>query len=102
MAWESIGKDINMIRRSMRFILGSAKTIETPNPRGENHDECQVVKGDYEWEKSCGEECYRLTVPKCRRGDGTTELDVGTLKENVKGCDWDMQFFTKGVFTCQC
>jgi hypothetical protein len=55
-----------------------------------------VAKGNYEWDNSCGVECYRVTVPKCRRGKGTTELDVRTLKVNVRGYDWEMQLIYRG------
>jgi hypothetical protein len=43
-----------------------------------------------------------MTVPKYGRGKDTAELNVGTLKVNVRGCDWDMQLLTEGVTTCQC
>jgi hypothetical protein len=69
---------------------------------GEKHHECQVVKGDDEWDKSCGKESYQCTVPKCSRNEGTADLNVGTLKANVRGCHWDMQLFTERVITCQC
>jgi hypothetical protein len=52
--------------------------------------ECQIAKGNYEWDNSCGGEFYQVIVPNCSRGDGTIETDVGTLKVIVKGCDWDM------------
>ena len=75
-------------------------TIGTPIPRGWNQHECQVAKGNYEWDNSCGGEWYPLTVPKCGISKGTIEPDVGTLKENVRGCDWDMQLCTEGVTKC--
>jgi hypothetical protein len=37
-----------------------------------------------------------MTVPKCGRCDDATELNVGTLKVNVRGCDWDMQLIYRG------
>jgi hypothetical protein len=37
-----------------------------------------------------------VTVPKCSRGEGTAELDVMTLKVNVRGCDWEMQLIYRG------
>jgi hypothetical protein len=58
--------------------------------------ECQFVKGNYEWDNSSGGECYRMTVPKCGRGDDTAESNVGILKINVRGCDWDMQLIYRG------
>jgi hypothetical protein len=61
-----------------------------------NPHECQVANGNYEWEKSCGGECYRVTVSKCGRGKGTAEPDVRTLKVNVRGYDWDMQLIFRG------
>ena len=38
-----------------------------------------------------------MTVPIHGRGKGTAEPNVGTLKVNVRGCDWGMQLFTKGL-----
>jgi hypothetical protein len=58
MTWESVGKVRNMMRRSMGFILGSEKYYRTLNPRGLNRHECQVAEGNYEWDNSCGGECY--------------------------------------------
>jgi hypothetical protein len=55
-----------------------------------------VAKGNYEWDNSCGGECYYVIVPKCSRGDGTTEPDVRTLKVKFKGCDREMQFIYRG------
>jgi hypothetical protein len=46
-----------------------------------------VAKGNCKWDKSCGGECYRVTVPKCSGGEGTAEPDVRTLNVNVIGCD---------------
>jgi hypothetical protein len=37
-----------------------------------------------------------VTVPKCSGGDSTAEPDVGTLKVNVGGCDWEMQLIFRG------
>jgi hypothetical protein len=37
-----------------------------------------------------------MTVPKCGRGKDTAEPNVGTLKVNVRGCDWDMQLIYRG------
>ena len=37
-----------------------------------------------------------MIVPKCNGGDSTIDPDVGTLKENVRGCDWEMQLIFKG------
>jgi hypothetical protein len=37
-----------------------------------------------------------VTVPKCSGGDSTVEPDVGTLKVNVRGCDWEMQLIFRG------
>jgi hypothetical protein len=37
-----------------------------------------------------------MTVPKCGRGEDTADPNVGTLKVNVRGCDWDMQLIYRG------
>jgi hypothetical protein len=37
-----------------------------------------------------------VTVRKCSEGDSTAELDLGTLKEYIKGCDWEMQLIFRG------
>ena len=74
----------------MRNIIG------TPIPRGRKQHECQSAKGDYEWDNSCGEECYRVIVPKCSGSDNAAEPDVRILKANVEGCDWEMQLVFRG------
>jgi hypothetical protein len=37
-----------------------------------------------------------VTVPKCSGGDSTAEPDIGILKVNVGGCDWEMQLIFRG------
>jgi hypothetical protein len=37
-----------------------------------------------------------MTVPKCGRGEDTAELNVGILKVNVRGCDWDKKLIYRG------
>ena len=31
-----------------------------------------------------------MIVPKCGRGDGTKELDIGILEVKIEGCDSEM------------
>jgi hypothetical protein len=57
---------------------------------------CQVVRENYEWDNSCEGECYQMTIPKCGRGEDTAKSNVGTLKLNVRGFDWDMQLIYRG------
>jgi hypothetical protein len=37
-----------------------------------------------------------MTILKCGRGEDTAEPNVGILKVNVIGFDWDMQLIYKG------
>jgi hypothetical protein len=74
----------------MRRLLG------LPTLGGEKQHECQSARGDYNWDNSCGRECYRLTVLKCSGGVSTADLDGGTLEENIGGCDWEMQLIFRG------
>jgi hypothetical protein len=55
-----------------------------------------MAKGSYEWDNSCGGECYQVTVPKCSRGDDTADVDVRTLKVDAGGCDWEMKLIFRG------
>jgi hypothetical protein len=41
-------------------------------------------------------EFYRVTILKCNGGVSTAELDGGTLGENIRGCDWEMQLIFRG------
>jgi hypothetical protein len=35
-------------------------------------------------------------IPKCNKGDGTIEMDVRTLKVNVRGCYWEIKLIFRG------
>ena len=37
-----------------------------------------------------------MIVPKCSGGENIALTDVGILKENVEGCDWEMQLIFRG------
>jgi hypothetical protein len=37
-----------------------------------------------------------VTVLKCNGGVSTAEPDGGTLEENIRGCDWEMQLIFRG------
>jgi hypothetical protein len=37
-----------------------------------------------------------MTIPKCGRGEDTVEPNVGILKVNFRGFDWDMQLIYRG------
>jgi hypothetical protein len=37
-----------------------------------------------------------VTVPNCSGRESTIEPYVGTLKENDRGCDWEMQLIFRG------
>jgi hypothetical protein len=86
-----------MRRRSMWLISRhDVRLSGLPSLKGENNMSVKVPRGDYEWDNSCGGECYRVTVPKCSGGDSTAEPDIGILEENIRGCDWEMQLIFRG------
>jgi hypothetical protein len=37
-----------------------------------------------------------VIVPKCNIDKGTVEMDVKTLKVNVRWCEWEMQLIYRG------
>jgi hypothetical protein len=37
-----------------------------------------------------------VTVPKCSGGGSTVDSGVRILKENFRGCDWEMQLVFRG------
>ena len=47
----------------------------------------KVPRGDMNGKTHVGESAIGLQYPKCSGGDSIVEPDIGTLKENFKGCD---------------
>jgi hypothetical protein len=56
----------------------------------------KVPRGNMNGTTHVGGECYWVTVPICDGGDGTGEPNVGTLKVNFGGSDWEMKLVFRG------
>ena len=60
-----------------------------------------MPRGKYMWDNSWRGECYWLTILECDRGGGIAEQDMGVLKVNVEGDNWDMHMFSMVLRACQ-